>query len=541
MYHFQANSILMRCGVALMVSSALAGQVWADGATGAPLESHPDGGVNFTTGNVLSKGAVRLHVGSHQTEPGHSTTGTGNQIYYGGIEWGATDRLQLGAGIQYFQDPPGAPILGTSPDSKFYTISAQAKYQFIENDRWAISALGSLELLGFESALFGTDPGPDDQHLIGALQLPITYKASDQLQFHLTPGVSIFPDDINGIEYFGSVTYVGVGATWKPNERWLAYGHVNTPLSGGNAISSTRSIEREPVWTVGTQFNVSPKTALNVFATNGFGTTPATSILPFFPDGDITMVGATVTYTPGNGPNYRSNYRGIQSEPQTPRNASLQLDGFTLSSADTISPRAVQLSAFYGDDDNAGGALIIAPDYDFQAELIVEQPSDDGSVVAGDLVPNFDTRYWIGAKLRLLDQNNGSPVSVSVHPMLGRDTSDGLTGVLYLDVPVSYKANDQLVWSAVPKFAAWGDTRLYGLGLGVNYGFAKGFEVIGEVTPVSEDQDTVWAAGVRYHIPGAPVHLDVHATNAISRYGLGTLVSQDDVKVAFGATLLLGQ
>ncbi len=532
----KANAVTL--SAASLAIALLGGtSVLAQDAVGTPLETHGDRLFNFETGNLLPKGALKLWVGSHQTQPGISTAGTGNQIYYGGGEWGVSDRFQLGATFQYFQDPPHSPILGSSPDSQFFTGSLQGKYQLYNDARWAIAAKGSVEYLSFESTLFGTDPGPNKSHLVGSFQLPITYKASDQLQFHFTPGISVFPSDINGNAYYGEVAYAGAGFSWKPNQRWLAYGSVNTPLSGGNTISSTQTITKKAVWNLGARYNVSPKAAVDLFVTNAWGVTPATSILTFFPDGNATMIGATVTYTPGQGAGYRPNYRGITSEPQSARNASLQLDGFSLASADTLSPGTVQISGFYGADDNAGGALIFSPDYDGQVEFVVETPANDGSVPAG-IVPNFNARYWIGTKLRLMDQNNGSRFSLSLHPMLGRDTSAGQTGVLYLGMPMSYKANDRATITANPKFAAWGSTELYALGLGLNYQVARGFEAIAEVTPVSDGLDMVWAAGLRYQVPNSTLHLDLHATNAISRYGIGTMVAQDNVKIAFGATML---
>ena len=63
-----------------------------------------------------------------------------------------------------------------------------------------------------------------------------------------------------------------------------------------------------------------------------------------------------------------------------------------------------------------------------------------------------------------------------------------------------------------------------------------GLSVIAEATPVALDGSTpTWAAGLRYNIPDTGLAVDLHATNAIGRNGLGSLVAQDDTR--FGLTL----
>ena len=111
--------------------------------------------------------------------------------------------------------------------------------------------------------------------------------------------------------------------------------------------------------------------------------------------------------------------------------------------------------------------------------------------------------------------------------------------MFYLGVPIGYKVNDRLALTAQPKLAFYGPTRKYGLGLGVNYQLFNGFQLIGEVTPVSGGAASVWAAGMRYFVPNSGAIVDLHATNAIGRYGLGTMVAQTSIKIALGLRMQL--
>ena len=73
-----------------------------------------------------------------------------------------------------------------------------------------------------------------------------------------------------------------------------------------------------------------------------------------------------------------------------------------------------------------------------------------------------------------------------------------------------------------------------GLGLGVNYEVFDGMRLIGEVTPVSDGRDPTWALGARYDLPNGKWSIDATATNAIGRYGHGTMVAQNDTRFAVG-------
>ncbi|SFM46084.1 hypothetical protein SAMN04488042_107219 [Shimia aestuarii] len=533
---------------ALSLAAVLAGATgvaapgWADGAgSGAvaksPLEQHYRHQFNFPTGVVLPKGALDTWIGALHTIPGTNTnsTGTGNQFYFGGFQYGIADRFQAGLSYSLFQDPPPKPINGNIPPIRVEVLALSGAYQFVDTGNWKIAAEASIEHALFEG--LNGNAADEFRGAIGALNVPISYVPNDQWMFTVTPGVSFLPDKMGGVPLYGTLGYIGAGVNWKPSLRWSAYGSVTVPVTGNNTIRQSGAMDREPVWTVGARYNVSPKTALDFFATNGMGVTPATRALTFFPDGDTTLIGATMTWTPGTGPGYRPNYRGLSGEPLTRRQTDLQLDGFTLSSPDTMTPGTFAVTGFGGSQGSYGGGFKISPDYDFQVEVAYEKRADDGTT--GAKVPSTDAAWLVGGSARFMDQNNGSPFSLAVKLLMGRDTSANLNGTFYAGLPMSYKSSSRLAFMAEPKVSAWGQNEFFGFGLGVNFEVANGLNAIAEVTPVAGDADeTVWAAGLRYHVPRSPLSLELSASNAIGRYGHGTLIAQDDTKVTLGGTLL---
>jgi len=89
------------------------------------------------------------------------------------------------------------------------------------------------------------------------------------------------------------------------------------------------------------------------------------------------------------------------------------------------------------------------------------------------------------------------------------------------------------------KVAAFGSQRKIGVGFGINYAVLPQLQLIAEVTPVSNGEPLVWAAGLRYGLARSGFTMDMQATNAVGRNGLGTMVGQNETKIALGATMRL--
>lgn len=492
-----------------------------------PLHNHPTRLVSLETGNMQAKGAMELSIGLTQAKQPRGS-GTGNQLYFGGGSYAFTDNFTLGFDLQTYQDPVPYPISGAYPDVKMHTGALWGKYGLYSSGKVSVAALASFEnIFALESPLFG---GRNENILIGALKAPVTFHSSPTLEFTLTPSVSFFPDTVGGMPFYGTIASIGAGVSYKPSDRLSLFGSIDMPVSGNNTISGAGTYTKAPVWVAGARYNITPRGALEAYVTNGVGLTPATSILTHWPDGEAVSAGLRFVYTPGE--KRPESYRGVPN-PVSTRHVSLQQDGFTLGTADVLEPGTMLASAWYGSDNNAGFMFGFSPDRDGEIQLIVEQPSDNPTAPPA-LVPTTDWRYMIGPKLRFMDQNNGNAFSLTGRVLMGRNiTNGGGAGVFFADLVAGYKANNKLSFTAAAKAAAWGNQEIAGLGLGVNYEIINGLELIAEATPVGIDaNDATWAAGVRYNVAGSGYVVDLQATNAIGRYGIWSMIAQDDPRIA---------
>lgn len=481
----------------------------------------------FETANTYHEGTLGLSIGWSQTDPSQGSA-TGNQLYFGGASYAVNDRLTFGFDAQTYDDPVVSPIGGANPSIKMNTVALWGKYAFYRGERVSVSGLMSLEsLVHLRSPLWN---GSSRNVAIGALKMPVSYQASESFALHVTPSVTFLPGTLNGAQFYSStVGSIGVGATWKAGRRFSFGAAVDTPVSGVNTISSDGSFKKTPVWTVSGRYLITPKAALEGFVTNGVGMTPATSILTHWPEGNDILGGLQLIYTPGAA--RPESYRGVPA-PVTARQAALQQDGFTLGAADVEEPGQLRASVWGGSDSAAGVALGFSPDRDGEIQVIFEQYSKNTTAPAA-LVPTTSLRYMFGPKLRFMDQNNGDAFSLTGRLLYGRQIDSGPgVGVFYLDAMAGYKTG-RVALSASPKLAAWGNVELAGLGLGMNFAVNDRIELIAEVTPVAMDAgEATWAAGMRYSVGDSGFAIDAHATNAIGRYGIGSMIAQDDVRFA---------
>ncbi|WP_375688107.1 hypothetical protein [Pseudooceanicola sp. LIPI14-2-Ac024] len=518
---------------------------WAMLALGQPVaaqslaEAQPGHYTSFTTANMLPRGAARIELGFQQTNPSIETPGTSNQTYFASVAFAPVNGLEFGADYMNFNDPPPGDIAGSRPNTAVVGGGPWAKVRLYESGPLSIAAQASAEYIKFNSSFYGSDT--HEYFFIGSAHLPMTYDISPTLQAHLTPGVTVMPETRNGNDFYGTIASIGAGLSWKPSDRTLVYASVTQPMMGANTVMSDGSYGRRPVITVGSRYAIAPNTALEVWGTNGFGATPATGVLTFFPDGDLLLVGAKVVHTFGPGAPDPGAYDRAPGTVLSPQQAGLAGDGFTLPGPRTRDRGTVVGTAFYGNQGAYGAAVTLAPDHMFEMTASYESIADDGSGSSDKL--SSDTNRWTGlVKLQFLDQADNWPVSLSYIASLGRD--EDLHGTFYTALPMMREVNDRLALRVVPQAAFYGDTAVYigefkeyGLGFGATYSVLPGVNVFGEYT-LRNHGDDIWAVGAKGRLGTAPVELGLHATNAIGAYGVNAMTSQEDPRVVLSVSVL---
>lgn len=496
-----------------------------------PLQTNPSRLFNLETANQLPKGGFDFDAGVRVFSRGSGQGGIATQVYHGRIAAGVTNRLQIGGDIVSFDDPLSG--LNNGPERlEFLVLAPQAKYQVLNRDKFKLGVSGSVEFIKVvtSNGLFKPPipAGEVQTNTVAAtVEAPFTYDLSPKLQWHLTPGIAFFPDNINnGGTFYGTFFHIGTGFNWQALERLSFYGDINVPIGpGNNAVSSNLVLEKQPVWSGGGRLLVSPAVALDLYATNAFGQSPATRVLSFIPGGGRFAVGLNASYNPDFFGNYASSFHP-RNTPLTTRDYQLMVDGITLTSANTLEKGMILASLGIG----AGSDFRLAYGLsdDAQLSLIGQSLSDNG------VVPNYGPSLKLGAegKFRFFDQSKGDLISLALQAAFGQSTTenriDGVSGAA-ASLSLGYQLNPRLAFTFNPKFGAFGGARLFGTGFGVNADLYKGIQFIGEVTPrlTGVDKKPVWSVGLRYQNDPTGLGIDVYGSNAIGRNLVGGLIAED--------------
>lgn len=505
-----------------------------------PLQLFPTRLVNVETANTLPAGSLMLSVGSRVFSRGDTGSGTGLQVYSASIDGGVSDRLQLGLGVTFFDDRLGRSFQQGVPYLGILNFAPNFKYRFLENEKFSLAVAGSLEIGKFtgSNGLYTRSGQGTSTTVGGSLQVPFTYNLSPTLQGHLVPGIIFWPDSINnGGDFYGTFLNLGAGLNFRPIDRVTLFTDLNIPVTSGNAVNTRGSIVQELVWSAGLTYLHSPAVALDVYATNSLGSTPATRPLAFIPDGGEVALGVNLRYTPDLGRGYPTSFRRTAA-PLSSRDRQLLFNGITVTSPETLVTGMVSLQGGTGAGLNFQLSYGLSDDAQF---LFVGQQLGDNDTSIDD------NSFKVGAysKLRFLSQKDGDPFSLSLAGGFEQGTDTGGGGGLFsAELAFLYRIDPRLALVFNPKAGFYGSDSQWGAGFGINYEVWNGIQLIGEVTPIisGEVRDTIWATGIRYLNPEWNAGIDLYATNAAGTYGIGGLIgrSNDRVTVGFNILWLLG-
>lgn len=496
---------------------------------------------NLETANQLPAGALSASGGVRFFFRDQVGLGTGLQVYNLSIDGGVTDRLQLGFSAILFDDTLGRQVSGGPVALQFLAVAPQLKYQLVQSERLSLGFSGSVELLRIFTTPGLLNPTPETvvgNSLAGTLQAPVSYSLNSDLQLHFTPGVGFYPETLNGAPFFGTIFNLGAGLSWQALERLSLFTDVNLPLTGGNTVrSQDSSISRRAVWSAGLRYFVNPSVGLDLYATNAFGTTPATRLLSFVPDGDQTAIGFNVNYTPDLGQGYAPSFRETPLVQLNERDVQLLLDGVTLTSADTLLPGMLRVRGGLGAGD--GFNLAYGVTNDFQLEFFGEQFRTGEDLDSDTYGPGV--KVGPAVKFRLLDQVQGDPFSLALKAAFAADLSSSI-GLFSAEIPFLYRPIPQVALFFSPKAGLVLEEELLGTGLGINYALTDQLQLVGEFTPLFTGQDPVWSVAARYFNLDLKLGVDVYASNAVGQNILGGLIAQSDgdSSVGFNIHWLVG-
>ncbi|WP_232315059.1 porin family protein [Picosynechococcus sp. PCC 7003] len=489
--------------------------------------------MTIESANMLPQGTVKTGLGATIFRPNSQGNGLGLEVYNASVQYGIAENLQFNLDLSFLDDIDN--VTNPNADIKFgvFSLAPSLKYRFIDEPSYNIAIVSSLEWIKVKSQNNTTE-----NTLAGTVQIPMTYNLTDNSQWHLAAGFTVFPDTVNDDDFYGTFFNIGTGFNLKIGEKFGLLADVNYPIevSGGNSVSNTEKIKENLVWNAGFSYLHSPNVSLDMYVTNRLGNTPATKLLTFPSDGDSVGVGANLKYTLGSNNNYRSSFSERFLPSMNDREKQLVFDGILLSSPNTLRKEMFLFDGAIG----SGGNIQIGYGLsdNAQIELTAQQLADNNQPIGNSM------KLGAATKFNFLNQAIGDPFSLAIRGAFqdASNSDDDGIGLFLAETIFSYSANDAITFMFNPKAGFFGDETLIGTGLGVNLQLSPGLQLIGEVTPMVSNDPIVWAAGARYLFPKSNFGLGVYGTNAAGKGNIGSLIHQsdDDVSVGFNLTWLLG-
>jgi len=504
-----------------------------------------------------------------QVSPGTGGVGggTGNQNYGFRADLSINSKLLVSAFYTYADDPLFARISvrPTQPENLWTVAGGAVRARLGGGSNWALGAEGSIEAFtvgsggcysagcsGTSDNIFNTSGQKVlNRNWIGAISLPLSWNPKPRWQLSLTPGVSFLPATQGAAQgaagtFYGTNVSVGVGSSYRIGEQLNLFSSAVFPLGpGSNAFNSSLSFYRVPVLSLGANYAVNPRIALEAAVTNGYGLTPATAILTLPSAPTEPMLSGRFVWTAGapDSPRVRFN----------PRLRSLSLGGLSVSTGVLPPANTIQVGV---NGDSLGNLFAMgaySPSNDFQFELDAGGFSNAGAaangVAPGTPAASFLNTYQgpgnrnirFGGKAMVYRPTKNLPIWAAGRITVGRNfDSSSYQGYLFFETVNTWQATPWLALNLNPKLAWSGLGTPWGVGLSANIQLGPSFQLIPEVNLVATDfggrNGTNGTLALRW-LAKPTAALDVYVSNASGTLDMGQLLGAADVRVGGKLTL----
>ena len=348
-----------------------------------------------------------------------------------GFSWGITDKLQITLQFQHVDSSsPARQGNFTSERTEDNEAAGEFKYQLWNNKQstQALSGVVSASwgTRGFRFIGEGKDVEVNNRNVFVALAVPYTAKVAQRWQFNLSPTVAFFneenaaffhrlPSDDSG--EFGTVFGFTGGVSFQINPRLYLWGDAFIPLTGNNSISrESGKPDTAIAYNAGLRYLVNPRLALDFYTSNTFASFGPLSLTA---DRDLMAFGTNLTFMP----DFIAAHRKYKREFGKARvDSPLTTDGLAFFDGGIL-PSQQLLFQIQGGSQGLLTALRYSFVDDFEAGIYLDY-------ISGEV---DESEQGLSAKVRFLNQAEGSPITLSVA------TTVGLTNQPF----VNFLANDR--------------------------------------------------------------------------------------------------
>ncbi len=505
--------------------------------------------------NFLDNGDFIFSTHWKSSFSGGAAGGTGNQNYAARFDFGLSNDSLFSIYLSEADDPLYQSIEGQVIPNNWSSIALGYKKKIFESKNLnnSLSFASSLEYWVVSSGSDGADSKKSiyneidnntghDRHetFIYSYSFPFSKELNSRTKLTLVPGATLIPNTLGGKNigenFYGNNYFLASGLNFNISENIQlisSYTYLLGP--GNNSFNEDIKYLRKPIYSYGFNWDASPIIGIEGKVTNGFGTTPATSLLTIPSDNKpLYYVGAK----------YKPFLEDIYFVPISKSNNALLFGGVTVNNALFPEKGISQISLNYDDKGNLFGSYGYSLSNIFQLEvstasfnnnnLVNKKNSDLHNIYLNENTSN----YRFGGKLQIFSPQKDDLFWMTLRTSLGRNKGSNHQGYMYTELMNTFRCNDLLTINISPKYFFSGVESFGGIGLSSYINLSNNLMLIPEMnTSIKNDSDFNSTLALRYSLSTGK-SLDLYYSNSAGIQDLGQLLQDKKPRIGIKLNFL---
>ena len=501
----------------------------------------------LTLNNFLDYGDFQTSVRWKSAFSGGAAGGTGNQNYAIKFDYGLSDDSLLSIYLSEADDPLYKLIDGELIPNNWASVALAYKKKFFESGNFknSLSFASSLEYWvvssgsDFKKSIYNekdNNVGHDRyEKIIYSFSIPFTRALNNKTEISIAPGATFMPDKLGskniGKNFYGNNYFLASAFNFdfSTNVQLIgSYTFIFGP--GNNSFDENLVFERKPIYSYGFNWDVNPIIGIEGKITNGFGSTPATSLLT------IPSANKPLYYLGGNYKPFGDDTKFIPLEEE---NKLLLFGGLTVENALFPERGISQVSFNYDKKGNFFAFYGYSLSNIFQLELRsgsfndIDLNNSENFALQNTYLNENTFNYRFGGKLLILSPQKNDLFWMTLRTSLGRNEGLNKQGYIFTELINTFRLNDRLALNISPKYFFSGVESFGGLGVSTYINLFDNLQFISEInTSLKNDSDFNSTIALRYsYSPRAST--DLYYSNAVGIQDIGQLHEDKEYRLGF--------
>ena len=475
--------------------------------------------------------------------------GTGHQNYGLKFHYGLSDYSLFSFYFSETDDPLYKRIGGELIPNNWASIALAYKKQILESEDiknsfsfsssleyWIVSSGGDNKKSIYNE--IDNSLGLDRyEKIIYSFSFPFSSQLNNQIKFSIVPGMTFIPDKLGdkniGENFYGNNYFLASGINFDIATNFQLIGSYTYIFGPGhNSFDENLKFHRNPIYSYGFNLHVNPIIGIEGKITNGYGSTPSTSMLT------IPSDNRPLYYLGGK---YKPSLIDTQFVPLEKENKLLLFGGLTVNNALFPKRGINQINLNYDEKGNLFAFYGYSLSNLFQLELSTGSFNDTNLINKENsslqrIYLNENTfNYRFGGKLLILSPQKNDLFWMTLRTSLGRNEGSNHQGYIFSELINTFRVNDWLALNISPKYFFSGVESFGGLGISSNVNLLENFQFIPEInTSLKNNSDLNFTYAFRYSY-AQDKSVDFYYSNAAGIQDIGQLLENKESK--FGMRL----